>query len=1429
MPGFYLSPFRNFGIGTFTGDDTGVFEPVARLHAHAFLRGSQTDGGDIKADITQRNYTNSFVSKYTPTPWAAYPANLYKGGAITLEDTTSTYLDFYLGHVTPESNEYSNSLSSTGNPNTRAVNILDTAVRRETWNNAYGQAAIMRMGVSPASHDPNGGSDYIIGKDAPSAKYEYQIALSPLNPANANGVWDDRNPVGVGIQNLYPRARFHLFGKNLQNEGLLGDEPFTPGQAAAAGTTATSGYYPWSNYSTGQVIIDKIQSTYTYNAGYKEYPYEAYGIVGLTGATGSTPATGTSGSSNAANFPIWEKSNPTRNVIPWQPQSRNYAAFSPTGSANGQGIVYMHGQQYQNLFNATSYVGFNLFRDLLNVGDNSDDTRWMTGTQGDNGGSAIVTSPSGDMAFVNIPTGRDGGLNYRPWEQRGLSTRDVLNNISLILTGKGDMGLGSAPGLDYNAYASRERNSYGYVNYVPATGDARVPGNVTYGGSMGTGPGSNKPYGLVNYSGLTSTYVESITGSAAAAINVSTTEYEYVRFELGAEKFYGKNSRSSLAAGYGYPPNVDLAITGAAVKNYILLDSSYTGVLDQLVLGTDEEGRLWYITIGDLGQTAPFVDPINHILGITLPHPTEFNVGGPLSALAPLGWEAPSGACAGVLANPIYWLFDNSLIYSWGLSNKNFINDPIGVANMRLNNFIAGEGMSPATGVKSQSWVSQQVKETRQKSPKLILSFLEADNTTIPGSKATNTSETIGTNRPVSGTAAYRKVNTVIASAQNESSLREYWIPKSDNTGGTFMVWTDHYSNKEYQTGGFDRSSVATNRFYLEEVIALEFVPSYTGVTAGNEYISGTATNFIGRTEIDQPLHVKYYNSLMGNTRYGITGSTQNAFTPTQWGRKVNPFGQPVINTFSYETVSAGSIGGLTGINWVQSAPLLSPVNITNYALGQAVTITVPGDRPIQILGSGSTDDRNDYFYAHVERRQNGVGAWTSLSSKCFQGLDSGAIVPTHFNVNFIDNPGPGTWQYVLSIQPFSGGTQTGSMVWDNLTLSATEIGSGTITATSSTPISATGTMVGTGATGLALLRNVDKYYNIVQNGTNWDNGWNAPNSINNDTSQFRFKRINSDFALIDFNMTIGVRNPDVAGTGWTDPSTGYSNLIDGGSPRWTQYIRLAYLPSKDTGSNDRDYFMKHFGNSLSFMNWSSFNQWYPGSAVTSDPYTAGFTPGDALSNTGGPNYSMNAYYDSAHGQTIGWNGNFYDATMSTPVNHTSGDYTHGQIFNTPGAVNDTYPHSGVSPFFGNSFVNGNISKMLIWDDPNNYSGSKTYRFGSYMGKAYSILGNDYLSRVRNCSWRVVPRIGNEYGDGLGSNDPLTVKNNSFTLEVMFDKPILHIDTPFAKTNFSSTVDGNPCYPYQYLTVSGQAIVRYSDATNTVFSGPTVTLNDQIN
>jgi hypothetical protein len=134
---------------------------------------------------------------------------------------------------------------------------------------------------------------------------------------------------------------------------------------------------------------------------------------------------------------------------------------------------------------------------------------------------------------------------------------------------------------------------------------------------------------------------------------------------------------------------------------------------------------------------------------------------------------------------------------------------------------------------------------------------------------------------------------------------------------------------------------------------------------------------------------------------------------------------------------------------------------------------------------------------------------------------------------------------------------------------------------------------------------------------------------------------------------------------------------------------------------------------------------------------------------------------------------------------------------------------------------------MLIWTNPTpgadpNYN--KSYHFGKYMGKAYSILGNDYLSKVRNCTWRVVPRIGTYYGDGADLNVATDVKNNSFTLEIMFDKPILHIDTPFANYNFSSNGSNSAIHPYQFLTVNGQAMVRYSDTTSTAFDGPSVTL-----
>ena len=58
------------------------------------------------------------------------------------------------------------------------------------------------------------------------------------------------------------------------------------------------------------------------------------------------------------------------------------------------------------------------------------------------------------------------------------------------------------------------------------------------------------------------------------------------------------------------------------------------------------------------------------------------------------------------------------------------------------------------------------------------------------------------------------------------------------------------------------------------------------------------------------------------------------------------------------------------------------------------------------------------------------------------------------------------------------------------------------------------------------------------------------------------------------------------------------------------------------------------------------------------------------------------------------------------------------------------------------------------------------------------------------------------------------MNRNSFLIEVMFDDPIMHHDTPLRSAMFNSSVSdsttGTGTY-YKYLTVSGQSIVRYSN------------------
>lgn len=1265
VPSLYISSFRNIGIGTFAADDSGVFEPNARLHVRAFIGSGYT--GPVYHSV--QNSTD---------PFASYPSKIWKTAAFVSDignvpgngsdDGSDNYTDVYLGGVIIPTNEYSNPLSQTGTSlTTQATNMFDVAIRREGWTpySSGNVIPILRLGVSPAGYTGSA----MIGVTAENIPTEFPFALSPLSYGDV--ITDNITPVGVGIHNVYPRARFHLYGKNSINEAKEGDQPFTPGSSTFSSISFP--YYSSAYSSATQIVADYVGDGYQYPVGIFEYPYE---VFGLSNGTTSQSAVGGSGSSNAANFPSREKIQPTRNVTPWTFADRNFGYPSSTGAINSS---YKHGS-LDNLFKVSQYLGFNLFRDLLNVGDDKDATRWMLGTdQSDNGGSAIIGSPSGDLAFVNIPSGRDGGSAYKAWEQKGLSTRDVLNNITLLVSKDGDIGIGNKGGWDADAYSSRERDANGNINYVPSIQsgyDARYHSPVN-AGIIGSGSTAyNLPYGLVNYSGMTAIYAESLTTSSAALINSQATDGEYVRLEIGAQKFYGKNSRSSLRAGYGYPANRTLTISGGDVQSYLILDwegyLTYTGgpTITQIYINTDIEGRITQITLSE-GED-DYIDISNYYYAFVLPHPRDFDQDADTSLAIP-GFVTPAGAVAAELLPIQLWdaavSSDDSTILE--IYQDSFVNDKIGTANLRLNNFIAGEGMNALQD-------STAMKAARQTSPKLILTFLEADGTTIPGTNATNTSQTIGSDRPVSGTAAYRKVNTVIASAQTEASVREYWIPKADNTGGTFMVWTDHYMRKE-KDGGFDDQTISTSRFYLEEVVTLEFVSGFTGSDALNQYVTSISTNDTGKsyggygTYLDaydnqtMPLYVKYYNSQIGNTKYGITGTTNNAFTTSQYGIKV-----PVISTTAGPT-----------------------------------------------------------------------------SSYIYDGTGTGIIGPT-------------------------------------------------------------------GIVSSSILRNVDKYYSISNSSTNWDSGWNNSEGFQNKDSQFRFKRINSDMALIDFNMTIDVRNPNLD-TGLVSPSIFPRETIDGGSPRWTQYIRMTYLPALGSG-NDCDYFMKLFGNSLSFMSWSSYNQWYPGTAVSSDP---NIIPGDALTNTGGPNFTMNHTYDSAHTQNLTWSGNFIDAVAAPGVDQQSSE-TDFREANLNSNVNSAFPggiHSSQNlPFFATAYYNANISRLL------SSSSHIGMAFGSYQGRAYNILGNDYMSRTRSCMWRIVPRIGNHYGDGNNITEGSSVKNNSFTLEIMFDKPVLHIDTPFSDWNFQRGANGSDCYPYKNLTISGQAMVRYSDSTNTQFNGGTATL-----
>jgi hypothetical protein len=1165
---------------------------------------------------------------------------------------------------------------------------------------------------------------------------EFQFALHPLN-TNAEDIADNTSAItGVGIHNLWPRSRFHVFGKNKYNEADRGEELAYPGPAigASAITSYSFPYYPANYKSNNQVVTDYIGDSYLYPTGILEYNYVAFSSTNQFVSPGLTSLVAQF-SPNAAAYPSREIQSPTRHSIPYGTTGDSGALYGPywldgytgvTGITGAFNESYRHGGITGASYKPTNYIGFNMFRDLMNVGDTKEDTNtWVIGTNGglENGGSAILTNSEGDFAISSIKSQRSGGENYAIWEQK-VSTRDVLNNIKVIIQKDGSVGFGNKAGYDPDAFSSQERNNAtGYLNYVPLYGGPLVVGPYTAG--VGTAYtyayfGLSGAYGYITYSGLPSGAVsESSSSSPAAAVNARATTGESFRAEFAADKLHGRPGRTIQNSGYGYPASQTLTLSDGTARKYLKFKSGYnpapTGL--QLSLTTDFEGRINLARIyagsaATLSAGLTSGTPIQDLVeALVFPHPTEFATGGPLNhVIGSASWDPVIGAAAAA------WSGTGNNV--WVSGNPYFIDasfeaDPVIQGNIRLNNFVAGEGLGYSGG-NTASADAQAIKAARQESPKIVLTFMEADNSRVPGDTRDS-----WFGKPQAGTTGYRKVNTVIASAQNESALREYWIPKTDNTGGTFMVFTDHYGSKEKDRSGMDGTTISMNNLLIDKVVTLEYLVGYTG-TAGFSITSKT-TNEANIAPAAKS----------GGTAYGITAGSGVRY--------------PGYVTYSNAYLDENTGFGATGITG-------GPYNTTGW---------------------------NSNEYARIYPVAPGMTAGIAL------------------------------------IQP---GQNTVSDPQD---------------------------LSGVGLTGGTIIRNASKYYSLYD-ANSPAGGW-GDDDFTDKTSAIRFQRINSDWVMIDFNLTVSVRNPNLD-TNKAPGEGGYTatyntELIDLGSPRWTQYLRFRYFPDyygtaegRTTGRNE--FLWNLFGNGLSFSNWSSYKNWNAGWAVVG-PATSDGSFDENPSNDGSPVFTFTSTSSSSAFRHNTWSGNILNYGIAPVLNWTvSPSITvvqptgYGGQTGTGPSVDASYIATAENGLDNNNFIwplvarNLNLFHLDWTTSVPKWRGATTDKrqayFASHLGEMFQLLGNHAFSRTRACSWRIIPQYANTWGDGTVETS-FYAKRDSFMLEVSFDIPIMHHDVWFRKTgmgdkdntagsNSNDSVDIN--FYYKYLTISGQSMLKFVKNAN---------------
>ena len=918
LPALYISPFRNIGIGTFVGftggADLGPLEPLAKLHVHA-------KENDTFSDPTRIFYTNTAGTSYLATlPVKTFAAAAFSAGVRPIGNSQAV-TDVLLGNTQTWDRDQVQPEYNIVNPLSPLNGVFKNAIRTESWR-SY-NLSTMHLGADPYAVSLNS-----IGRNGVSRyKRDFQISLSPLSTTTSNNFL--AAITGVGIHNLYPRARFHMYGKNLYNEVENGQQVWTPGYTIAAGQVplGLSGSYPFygatatNTNSASQVVIDYLANTYNYPVGIYEYQYYSFGVSSGTGSNRTS-------SPNSAAYPNREVLGVTRLGVPYGGAFLSNLAF-PSGAPGVKwNNSYKHGGTANAFWDPQSYVGFNLYRDLSSAdggasigqnidGDNADTARWILGTQaatanghGNNGGAGIISSTQGELGIITIPRGRDGGRPYEQWEQRGLGTRDVLNHMKIVFDKHGNIAVGNAAGWDLDAYPSLKWNMYnGQINYLGAW-DAATGFNATTWGPFNYNP-LFAPYtttsipGGVNYSNVDIRYIETADTTSASLINKRATKPEYIRLEIAAEKAWSRDGRMIQKRGFGYPSNRTITITGSTLNNYIkaVFDGPadttgvpYSPIPTSWILTTDDEGRIVTNSIVyTFSYPAAAYNDGNELTQnnwpvVIFPHPTEFNQGGPLYPNFPGAHVTPPGAIAAEwwgMSNDFPTVEETKIIIETIQSGSNIVGATVtflpttdlrGSANMRLNNFVYGEGfgytgniqdVAPGTLAKDIDYTSKIVQEKRQESPKIILSFLEKTPTT----QKTN----MGIQNVINLTP-YLKVNTVIASAQNETSLREYWIPKAANTGGTFMVFTDFLGQKEKDVR-FNATplkndgalSWSASGLFIEEVVTQEFLAGYklyrdvpVKVTDGKQRSTASPVSGFPQLDYDTPL----YNYMLFNKNY---------------------------------------------------------------------------------------------------------------------------------------------------------------------------------------------------------------------------------------------------------------------------------------------------------------------------------------------------------------------------------------------------------------------------------------------------------------------------------------------------------------------------------------------------------------------------------